>query len=774
MTSLSPVISPLQTGHSICRTATLPTSNANTVLLVCAGGSAVSVQAAPRSFLSSMNSEAHNHPHHHHSSNGGSSSGVHASSSLQHLHHSCFDAPSAAGTEAGKGAEAMLSVLQQWRARRSLDNGSSDAVDGAPSPTSALSPEQRGSLQAGEVTALAVASLPSTDRAIAVVGSTVGAVALFLIEGSRTLYKVAERPLLSWSRGAITAQDAVVDVAFSMDPAGRPEFVSAASAGCVVVVDVQLFYRDEESNEEEDERRSAGMIHNGDGAGKTELRGDDAWTTSALRAKAIEALEQPHAQLLRRSRSEVFACAFTEASVVRVLAPQRLHAAVALDVAVVVVLSDGTLRFIERVMEGGAVRLLAEHHRLRFARGSAFIAYAQASPLPTSANATANFSLTQGGCEADSRALPHVIYRYRLSAHQMNVVRYADTSAALNSGGVGGAPYARPGGFGGAAEWVTVVNDAALHFSEKDAVCHVVVAGTQLVPTSKSVSGTTAQGTAVDVTAGVAAGWTLGRLRHETKTAAAAAAGSTGHRALGWWAMVHNAVLPRFTFDRVALERQAFRQSSHNQQRSMNPCSTSAASSLFYQSNRGTSSSSSSFDAESFAAAYGTNAASPFMMHVQSGVMALPAAPLSTTTTSSFSSLATHATRSVAATTTATAYSMGSGGIDGSVAYDGLPSSPVISTPTGTGAHVAASNTTAGLGNGFAAAAMVGGVVVLSAGADVYVGDVSEVPAQATSLPMLRPARSFGAVVESIAPGLLQGARSVLVTSGSCVVPVSL
>ncbi|KPA77610.1 hypothetical protein ABB37_06974 [Leptomonas pyrrhocoris] len=738
MAAPTPAISSAQTGHPISRIATLPSSSANTILLVCAGGSSVSVQPAPQWLTSPVNGgDVH--------SNSNTAATVSTTGSLQHLRHGTLEPQAAAGVEVGKGADVLLAAAQQWSAHRrdGADTGqqdhygyalSSSSIPSA-SPATALTVEQRASLQAGEVTSLCVAALPGTDTSLALVGSTVGTVALFLIEGSHTLCKVAECALVRWSRGGITAQDAVVDVAFSMDPAGRPEFVSAASAGCVVVVDVQLFYRRGTDGDDDGdvEKEEDGVRRRFSSLPSCRTEGD-AWSASALRAKAVEALERPNTQLVRRSRSDVFTCAFAGANVVRVLAPQRLHAAVAMDVALVVVLRDGTLRYVERVIDGGSVRLLAEHHRLRFAKGATFIAYAQDSMLagPSSHSSAQRGGSSAGGAdgvgeEADSRALPHVIYRYRLSPHQVNVCQLGNSAAA---------------------EWVTLVNDAALYFSEKDAVCHVVVAGTQLVPTSKATgrpSPPNAPGSgakvSLDVAARAAAGWTLGRVLQEKGSGGSGG----GHRALGWWAVAHNVVLPRYTFDRAALERHAFEQ---QQQLSSHTRATAGPSS-------------------SSAAAYSSHAGSPFTVHVQSNVTALPAASLSAT-----SALSMSPGRPV--TAAAAAAAAAAGGLDGSAFYESLPTSPVVSSPTGTGAHVAAGNTTAGVGNGFAAAAMVAGVLVLSTGTDVYVGDLNEVPAKATSLPVPRPVRSFGAVVENVSCGPYRDVRSVLVATGSRVVPVSL
>lgn len=251
-----------------------------------------------------------------------------------------------------------------------------------------------------------------------------------------------------------------------------------------------------------------------------------------------------------------------------------------------------------------------------------------------------------------------------------------------------------------------MINDAALVFNEKAGVCHVVMAGTQLSP------------------AGRMAG------RHTSPAAAAAAGGSLSSRAAGWWAVVHNAVLPRGTFDRAALERQALQNLQRSQQ---NATMTSSSADV--------------------ASAYSSDAGSPFMVHVQSSVMALPAA------------VSTGGSAAAAAA---------AGMVDASVGHDGATRSPVACSPTGTGAHLAAGPTSAGLGGGFSAVAVVGGAVVLSAGAEVLVGDVKDVSPHTRTLPALRLVRPFGAVVEALASGPYQDGRTVLVASGSRVVSVPL
>ncbi|KAG5510579.1 hypothetical protein JKF63_06876 [Porcisia hertigi] len=680
--------SSLRAGHPISRVATLRCSGTDAVAVVCAGGSCVSVQPAPRWLTSSLaGSGAAARV------NGGLGAATGASSSSPLGMVNCMAGEplsSVPGQEVGKGAAALLAAVQQWSLVGHL-HGSRDCValtcePAATTTTSPLSSEQRVTLSAGAVTCLSVASLPgSTDTAVAVVGTTVGTVALLLIEGSRSVYKVAECALAQWSSGAITAQDAVVDVAFSMDPAGRPEFVSAASTGCVVVVDVQLFYR---------EPLNDGLIADEEVGGaatdaparevhRTGWRQEtEPWSNSALRAKAVEALERSSAQLVRRSCSDVFACFFVEADVVRIFAPQRLQAAAAMDVALVVVLSSGALHYVERVVEGGSVRLLAEYHRLRLAKGSTFMSHTLAEGQGDDGGAASDNGMDGASLRllTDNRAVPHVIYRYRLSPYQIQACQ--DGSPQMASG---------PGGSCGmaalATESVTHVCDAHLHFSERDAAFHVVLAGTQRMPHSKG--GYMSPASRVG---------SLGHVQQHSKV--------TGYRACGWWAVVQNVVLHRQTFDRAALERQAVEQLRRQQPQ---PCDERTASAL------------------------STNAVSPFTVRVQSNTMALPS---------------------------------GIGASPASLSASAL-TSPASPSPAAAGAS-------ADQGNGFAVILMNEDVLFLASGRDLYVGDLRDVPPSAKALPMLRPLRSFGSVVEGVAVGPYVDARAVLVATGSCVTPVSL
>ncbi|KAI5690731.1 hypothetical protein MNV84_01160 [Leishmania braziliensis] len=711
----------LHAGHPLSRVATLRCSGTSGITVVCAGGSCVSVQPAPRWLTCALAGSG--------AVTGGrggldSDTRMAASSPLGMAKYVAGEPLGVAGQEVGKGADALFAAVQQWSAGHLHEprDGvalmtSASAAARAPSACSPLSPEQQVALCAGAVTCLSVASLPgNTDTAVAVVGTTVGTVALLLIEGSRALYKVAECSLAKWSSGAITAQDAVVDVAFSLDPAGRPEFVSAASAGCVVVVDVQLLYQSprNSSHSAAEELGDAETDAPAAVAHRAEWHQEAApWSNSALQAKAVEALERSGAHRVRRSCSDVFACSFVEADVVRILAPQRLQVAVAMDVALVVVLSSGALHYVERVVEGGSVRLLAEYHRQRLAKGAVFTSHASAARQGADSAAAGDFSTDAASLRllTDSRAVPHVIYRYRLSPYR---IQACDDSGQTASGGGSNCGTAALG-LSSAAESVTHVCDAHLHFSEKDAACHVVLAGTQSVPVSKvGYMSPASRVGSVAVSMG-SAEYTLGHVQKQQQQQHHYS-GIIGYKTLGWWAIVRNAVLPRQTFDRDALERQAFQQRQREQQQQPH-------------------------DGNTFST-FRSSTDSPFSVHVQSNTMALPC---------------------------------GLGPCPASLSASAF-TSPVTPSPATAGAGVSGgvSTASAGQGRGFAAVLMLTDALVLASGHELYVGDLRDVPPSATTLPVPRPLRSFGSVIEGITAEPYMDTRVVLVATSSCVTPLSL
>ncbi|RNE97805.1 uncharacterized protein Tco025E_09360, partial [Trypanosoma conorhini] len=286
------------------------------------------------------------------------------------------------------------------------------AADGA-AAVGAASGAGRLALTSGFVTCMAVAPLPGAGAALGVAGTSHGALCLFVVESRAggvqpAVLKVCEAPLREYSDGLISVEDAVTDVCLGFDPAGRPEFVAAASATCVAVVDTQCF----------DEL----------------LR---ARATEAV-ARAFTKQRSPH---VGRPTSEPFCASFAAAEVVRVLAPERHHAAFTMDVALLVVLDDGEVRYVARSVVGGSVQLLLEHHLQRQARQS-----------------EVGLSML---LDDDPRALPHVLYAYSLSPIVHNVCVAAVGPRAASS---------------------IVVNDAALCYDAAAHQMRLIVAGAETQP----------------------------------------------------------------------------------------------------------------------------------------------------------------------------------------------------------------------------------------------------------------------------------------------------
>lgn len=482
MASRSASMSPqsgLAAGHHVTRVVAVESVHGR--LLICGGGRYVSVHSCPYG-------ERHG--------NGGAMGYPDTFSA----------APSGARTADGSGA--LLSCIRQW--------ATGSAVNGGLEENSTDSRNRRIKLDVGEVTCLYATPLPRTEMSLAVVGTSVGSVALLLVDGSRALYRLRETPLLPFSRGRVTTEDVVMDVAIGIDPAGRPEFVVAATATCVVLLDVQKWCSDEPTG-----------LDVGSGTGRASAGlGEEGWASDALRVKGVKALLSGGPGTVQRSCGDDFCAVFTEAPVVRVLVPQRLGAAVAIDVAAVVVLSNGTLRYIKRVVTGGSVRVLEEQHRQRRARGAAWAPYNPEERLGATGVAAPSFP--------DSRTLPHIVYHYELSSLRFNVCR-ADGENETGAPGV-----------------VKVVNDAALFYSEKDGVAHVALAGTKMV--SSAAPRATPQSSS-PLPSAMHKGPTMGSL-------AASVYRSGTFQALGWLAIANNVVLPQCTLDRPRLEREAGVQAS--------------------------------------------------------------------------------------------------------------------------------------------------------------------------------------------------------------------
>lgn len=267
----------------------------------------------------------------------------------------------------------------------------------------------------GLVTCMTVSLLPGGGAALGVVGTSQGSLCLFVVEsgsGGRppALFKICEISLLEYSNGLISAEDAVTDVCIGFDPAGRPEFIAAAAVMCVVVVDTQHF--------------------------------DESFKAKATEG-VVQALTKRHLSHVGLSTSETFCVSFSTADVIRILVPERYHAAFAVDVALVIVLDNGDVRYVERSVVGGSVQLLLEHHKQRQARQS-----------EVGLSMLLDDSLTHGG----PRALPHVLYAYHLSTLVHNVCALAVGSHAAAN---------------------IVLNDAALCYDSTAHQMRLIVAGAE-------------------------------------------------------------------------------------------------------------------------------------------------------------------------------------------------------------------------------------------------------------------------------------------------------
>lgn len=293
-------------------------------------------------------------------------------------------------------------------------------------------------IERGEVTCLAVASLPSSDYAVGIAGTTQGTAVVFLVHGN-TVHKTKEIPLSSISKGTIPITDSVRDIVIGMDPAGRPEFVGLATRRAVVLADVQLFL-------------------------------DEAMETKCGFSFQSPSGSSSSSPLPRRVLSDTLVATFTQSPVVRLLCPQRYHASFTMDIALIVVLSSGTIRYIERSVSGGAVGELLEQHHRRWQGSSSMYGYRTAGG--------------GGGVGEDDTndylqlpVIPHVSYRYSMSP----VALETTTPPSASSSGVQSAGNQRHGGI--------TVNDAALMYNPSTGCMDLVLVGVQHSPSRPALAG---------------------------------------------------------------------------------------------------------------------------------------------------------------------------------------------------------------------------------------------------------------------------------------------
>ncbi|CCW66694.1 unnamed protein product [Phytomonas sp. Hart1] len=324
-------------------------------------------------------------------------------------------------------------------------------------------------LQTGQVASLAVCALPEGISAFGVAGTTHGTLCVFLMEGS-VLSLLNERSLGPCSEGRISADDIVKDVAISMDPAGRPEFVVAATDRCMVLLDVLDLVDESESPNVSDTIIPEGC--------DTENRATHAITRAQAPFTAGAVWRWP--STVQRDRSEPLCVTFSNTAsashigapsslcgdevseIVRVLVPQRAHAAFAIDVAAVIVLADSTVRYIERRVCGGSFPLLLEYHQaLQHAASRSTVMVNELL------GETSRFSGSHSPNAAPQTTLPHVKFDYRLSLQSFNAYQCADGSTAVGN-------WTKPGC---RHDLSLTVNDASLFFNPKSGRMDLMMVG---------------------------------------------------------------------------------------------------------------------------------------------------------------------------------------------------------------------------------------------------------------------------------------------------------
>lgn len=320
----------------------------------------------------------------------------------------------------------------QQEARRGKSEVDSSTICGGPTTRVPVG-DSTVALERGEVTCLAVASLPSSEYAVGIAGTTQGTAVVFLVHGN-SVHKTKELSLSSLSKGTILITDSVRDIVIGMDPAGRPEFVGLATRRAVVLADVQLFL--------------------------------DEMTEAKCGFSFQPPSSSSSSTLPRRVLSDTLVLTFTQSPVIRLLCPQRYHASFTMDIALLVVLSSGTIRYIERSVSGGAVGDLLEEHHRRWQESSSMYGY-RAGVGPQDKDTNDYLQLP---------VIPHVSYLYSLSP-----VTLETATVSSSSTGAPGAGNQRHGGI--------TVNDAALMFNASSGCMDLVLVGVQHSPSRPALAG---------------------------------------------------------------------------------------------------------------------------------------------------------------------------------------------------------------------------------------------------------------------------------------------
>ncbi|ORC85922.1 uncharacterized protein TM35_000311080 [Trypanosoma theileri] len=300
-------------------------------------------------------------------------------------------------------------------------------------------------LSSGMVISMSLSLLPGAGAVLGVVGTSNGSLCVFILESrvaggeSLRLFKVCELGLSEYTDGLISLADNVLDVGIGFDPAGRPEFITAATTTCVVVLDTQYFDESLKANATEAVIRV--------------FRKQKPYTHQQQSSQQHQYQHQQQQYVVVRPPSEAFYVTFAAAEVVRVLVPERYHAAFAVDVALVIVLDNGEVRYVERHVVGGSLQLLLQHHEQRQSRRSAVgLTMIQDEEM-------------MSNNKEDPRTLPHVLYAYSLSAVTHNVcVAVVGPHVAAH----------------------VIINDAAFYYDSSTQQMELVLIGAEMQFTERS------------------------------------------------------------------------------------------------------------------------------------------------------------------------------------------------------------------------------------------------------------------------------------------------
>lgn len=284
-------------------------------------------------------------------------------------------------------------------------------------------------LDQGEVTCMDFATLPALDCAVGVVGTTVGTVAVIIFH-SGNVRKVVEVSMTALSKGSILASHSIWDIAIGLDPAGRPEFVAVSTCQTVVVSDISCFLDIEK------------------------LMSDPLFCSPFNRSKtsgspsSIFLPSAPYCGPFQSPRKS-FVSSFTQSQIVRLLVPRRHNASFSMDIALIIVLSSGAIRFVERTVIGGSTSMLLENHRC------------QQNVATTSRCLSAKVSLDRknvinNDLSSPTTSFSHVMYKYTLAPLELEVSSKA--SAASSSP-------------------LVVINDATLMYNSVTSCMDLVLAG---------------------------------------------------------------------------------------------------------------------------------------------------------------------------------------------------------------------------------------------------------------------------------------------------------